>query len=243
MVSSMRHWATASDVVEGEGERLRVTAFGRRIFASSRGFDPYMEYDATMWLVHLNLCGRPAKTTWYWFFQSFRRAGHSAATISFRRSSSWRPRGGGSGFPRRRSAATSNACSGPMPRRWRLPAACRRTALESPLSELGLVRTVGRRDDYQCVRGAKPTLPDGVFALCVAPLLGDGRQDAGRFRSRWLRTRRGPRAECFSSTKPHWPIASLVWRMRPRGSFDGRKQLGSGRSCADGRWSARISMR
>jgi hypothetical protein len=40
-------------------------------------------------------------------------------------------------------------------------------ALESPLAELGRVRTVGRRDDYQFARGAKPTLPAGVFAQAL----------------------------------------------------------------------------
>lgn len=166
MVSSMRHWATASDVVEGEGDRLRVTAFGRRIFASPRGFDPYMENDATMWLVHLNLCGRPAKTTWYWFFnhfgaQSFRRDDLVQALVKLAASRDWK----------RVSDTTVRRDVECLLRTYAAPVASStgmpEDALESPLSELGLVRTVGKRDDYQCVRGAKPTLPDGVFAYAL----------------------------------------------------------------------------
>ena len=40
-------------------------------------------------------------------------------------------------------------------------------ALESPLTELGLIRPVGRRDEYRFVRGRKPTLGAGVFCYAV----------------------------------------------------------------------------
>ena len=36
-------------------------------------------------------------------------------------------------------------------------------ALESPLTELGLIRPVGLQDGFRFVRGAKPTLGHGVF--------------------------------------------------------------------------------
>ena len=39
--------------------------------------------------------------------------------------------------------------------------------LESPLTEIGLIRPVGRRDGYRFVRGHKPTLGAGVFCYAV----------------------------------------------------------------------------
>ena len=39
--------------------------------------------------------------------------------------------------------------------------------LESPLTELGLIRPTGRRDGFRFVRGPKPTLGAGVFGLAV----------------------------------------------------------------------------
>lgn len=162
MVASMRHWAAAADVVEGDGDRLRATEFGWRIFGP-RGVDPYMEHHATMWLIHLNLCGRPAKTSWYWFFnhfgaQSFRRDDLVQGLLKLAASREWQ----------RVSETTVRRDVECLLRTYAAPVASSagtpEDALESPLSELGLVRTVGRRDDYQFVRGAKPTLPDGVFA-------------------------------------------------------------------------------
>ena len=43
--------------------------------------------------------------------------------------------------------------------------------LESPLTELGLIRPVGRQDGFRFVRGRKPTLGAGVFCYAVTPFL------------------------------------------------------------------------
>jgi hypothetical protein len=39
--------------------------------------------------------------------------------------------------------------------------------LESPLAELALIHLIGKRDDYQFVRGAKASLTTGVFAYAL----------------------------------------------------------------------------
>ena len=39
--------------------------------------------------------------------------------------------------------------------------------LESPLTELGLIKATGRRDGFRFVRGPKPTLGFGVFAYAI----------------------------------------------------------------------------
>ena len=41
-------------------------------------------------------------------------------------------------------------------------------SLESPLTELGLIRSVGRRDGFRFVRGSKPTLRTGAFCYAVS---------------------------------------------------------------------------
>ena len=40
-------------------------------------------------------------------------------------------------------------------------------SLDSPLTELGLIRPGGRRDEFRFVRGAKPSLGPGVFCYAV----------------------------------------------------------------------------
>ena len=39
--------------------------------------------------------------------------------------------------------------------------------LESPLTELGLIKATGRRDGFRFVRGPKPSLSCGVFGYAV----------------------------------------------------------------------------
>lgn len=40
-------------------------------------------------------------------------------------------------------------------------------ALESPLTELGLIKAIGKRDGFRFVRGPKSTLRDGVFVYAL----------------------------------------------------------------------------
>ncbi|MCY3789900.1 MAG: DUF4007 family protein, partial [Gemmatimonadetes bacterium] len=46
MVSSIRHWATASGVIKDVSRRIVTTALGQRLFGPG-GLDPYMENPAT----------------------------------------------------------------------------------------------------------------------------------------------------------------------------------------------------
>jgi uncharacterized protein DUF4007 len=162
MVASIRHWATVTEIIEDGADRIQPTAFGKQIFGP-RGHDPYMEHHATMWLLHWKLCGRATKTTWFWAFnhfgaQTFRRDDLIQGLLKLAALRGW-PKASETTVRRDvecflRTYASPAASSGGAPE----------DALESPLAELGLVRTIGRRDDYQFARGAKPTLPAGVFA-------------------------------------------------------------------------------
>ena len=40
-------------------------------------------------------------------------------------------------------------------------------ALESPLTELGIIRSTGKNDGFRFVKGEKPSLKDGVFAYAL----------------------------------------------------------------------------
>lgn len=75
MVKSLRYWLEASGVgelrsVEVDGRKVRelhTSALGRVVQAR----DPFMEYPATWWFVHLNLA-RCSGSVWSWFFNDFR---------------------------------------------------------------------------------------------------------------------------------------------------------------------------
>ena len=72
MVSSMRHWAKATGMIEDApgANRLTTTPLGHLVFGDP-GLDPYMEHPATAWLLHWNLCSRSERTTWYWVFHHY----------------------------------------------------------------------------------------------------------------------------------------------------------------------------
>lgn len=167
MVASMRHWAVAADIIDesqGVGS-IRTTVLGRKIFGGG-GLDPYMEHPATLWLVHWMLAARPAKTTWFWAFSYYpavtfereqlvkglarlakERAWSRVATSTVKNDVACFVR---TYVPQQPSGQAGND-----------------DALESPLTELGLIKAIGKRDGFRFVRGPKATLGDGVFTYAL----------------------------------------------------------------------------
>jgi len=73
MVQSIRHWCLATRVAEERTnyKGLYPTPLGIKLF-SDNGLDPYLEDDATLWLLHWNLASKGTKAaTWYWTFNRF----------------------------------------------------------------------------------------------------------------------------------------------------------------------------
>lgn len=168
MVASMRHWAMASGVLsEPDGrQRIETTSLGR-LFFSNNGIDPYMESPDTSWLIHWQLSAHPHKTTWFWAFNHY-------PALSFERDMLAR------GIERlAHELGWSHASAATIGRdvscfvRTYVPQPVSRhvsyeDALESPLTELGLIKPVGRRDGFRFVRGPKPSLGMYVFCYSVA---------------------------------------------------------------------------
>ena len=168
MVASMRYWAIATDIVadDHDSRRISTTPLGRLIF-SDRGLDPYMEHPSTAWLLHWLLCGRETKTTWFWAFHYCPSIAFERETLvrgiqklaeerDWNRSSVATIRRDVSCFIRTYVSQTPSAHSG------------YEDGLESPLTELGLIKPTGRRDGFRFVRGPKPSLGAGVFGYAVA---------------------------------------------------------------------------
>ena len=168
MVGSMRHWATASGVVEElpDEQRIRCTYFGELLFRDVVGIDPFMEDPATSWLVHWHLAGRPEKTTWFWAFShfpalSFERDVLVRGLAQLAANLKW-PRSSAATIKRDVACFVRTYVAQPTSRR-----ASYEDSLESPLIELGLIKPTGRRDGFRFVRGPKPSLGAGVFCYAV----------------------------------------------------------------------------
>lgn len=167
MVASMRHWASVTGIIDDDPDSHRIftTSLGNLIFGD-QGLDHYMEHPATAWLLHWSLCGQPTKTTWFWAFHYF-------PSVSFERDALVR------GIEKlaedrkwtRASVSTIRRDVSCFIRTYVAQAPNRldsyEDGLESPLTELGLIKATGRRDGFRFVRGPKPSLGPGVFGYAV----------------------------------------------------------------------------
>lgn len=166
MVASMRHWANAAGVVtETQGSNIiQVTPLGKKLFGP-RGVDPYLEHPSSLWLLHWQLAARPEKTTWFWAFNHF-------PALTFEREQLCK------GLER---LAKERAWSRVAAATIKNDVACfvrtyvaqqpswqegHEDGLESPLTELGLIKGVGKHG-FRFVRGPKSTLGDGVFTYAL----------------------------------------------------------------------------
>ena len=144
---------------------MNLTEFGRWLF-SDQGMDPYMENPATCWLIHWKLCSRATKTTWFWAFNhchfvTFEREQMALAIQNLVQEQGWR----------KTSPTTIKndvACfirtyvsTNPSDTR------NREDALESPLTELNLLKPIGSHSGFSFVRGTKPSLVREVFLYAV----------------------------------------------------------------------------
>ena len=167
MVASMRHWAKAAGILREEpfGNSVKTTGLGRLLFESN-GLDPYMEHPATQWLIHWQLAARPERTTWFWSFShypsmTFERDDLVKKLERLTRDRNW---------SRVATATIKNdvACFiRTYVARQLSGKAGGDDALESPLTELGIIKAIGRKDGFRFVRGPKPTLGNGVFAYAL----------------------------------------------------------------------------
>lgn len=167
MVASLRHWATATGILRDISipPYIQTTTLGDRLFGPE-GLDPYMEHPTTLWLIHWQLAAKPEKTTWFYAFNHFSalvfdRDQLVQAIGRLAKDHQWS----------RVSLATIRNDVACFLRTYALqPGANKSTqedALESPLTELGLIKAVGKRDGFQFVRGMKPNLYPGAFAYGV----------------------------------------------------------------------------
>jgi hypothetical protein len=169
MVGSMRHWALHAGVIGEDREtgRFVPTPIGDFLFGKE-GVDPYLEDSASLWYLHWLLCsgerGPQIKTTWYWVFNHltsphFRREELVDSLMRLVETKGWQ----------RVARTTVQRDVECFVRTYEARQSGGRGTvedhLESPLAELGLLR--GFKGTFQLVRGPKPSLPNGMFAIAL----------------------------------------------------------------------------
>lgn len=69
MVSSIRFWMKAFDIID---QNDTPTIFANKLL-SEKGWDPYMEDEATLWLLHYNLVKKGMASSYFLIFNELRR--------------------------------------------------------------------------------------------------------------------------------------------------------------------------
>lgn len=176
MVSSIRHWALACDVIRDTdgADAYEPGEIGDLLFGT-HGCDPFLEKDATIWLVHWLLAGRAKRSaTWYVVFnyvdpQSFQAKDIVALIEEY---------------------AEANKAVRSKTTLVRDVDVCLRSyasvglrdvtedAAEPLLADLGLISTSGG-SVYHFNRGPHYSLPDGVFAFALLDFWQQGEATTG----------------------------------------------------------------
>ena len=172
MVASIRYWAKAAGIIKEQPNKpVEATMLGHTLFGQN-GLDPYMEHPATLWLIHWKLASCSERTTWFWSFSHypavmFERDDLVKRLCQLARDRNWK----------RAAAVTINNDVGCFIRTYvaRQPSKKDGTddTLESPLTELGLIKAVGKKDGFRFARSPKPTLGNGIFAYALISFWND----------------------------------------------------------------------
>ena len=171
MVLSIRYWMRACQILEADG--LTPSMIGNYIFDKEGGVDPFLEDEATIWLIHwlLSTNGEQA-TACYWFFNKFHRTEFTAQELQTALSD----------FVKDALVKTKRPASNTLkndslliPRMYTPSKAKGRLSLEealdSPLSLLRLISPSVGDKGYQSKSEARPGLPVGILAYAVAQLM------------------------------------------------------------------------
>jgi hypothetical protein len=74
MVNAIRYWAQATQIIEKTETGYQPTKLGHFIFDENEGVDPYLEDEATIWLLHWHMASNPEQATCaYWMFNRYHK--------------------------------------------------------------------------------------------------------------------------------------------------------------------------
>jgi hypothetical protein len=184
MVESIRHWCLVTQIVEEDpevkrnnGRVLRVSSIASKLL-QDRGWDPFLEDDASLWLIHWLLVSNPRiGTTWQIVFSLFQRPDFTKHELmdylaSFAEKQSLQVNKGSLSrdvdcFLRTYTPAKTTAKQ-----------TVAEETFDCPLQELNIIDLSPDGELYRFAIGAKPSLPAAVVGYALAQYFDTAR--AGR---------------------------------------------------------------
>lgn len=163
MVSAIRFWAIACNILEEHGDSYKITKTGDLLFDQFTGLDPFCESPSSVWLMHWFVASTPEKTTsWYYLFNHVVQQVFDREVVVEGIASELE------GIQAKLSKATLKrdveCCfRGYVPR---LSSDSPEELSEPLLGELGML-TEATKGTFEFRRGAKKSLHDGVFGYAL----------------------------------------------------------------------------
>ena len=167
MVTSMKHWAILSSLLEEVKDRkIQVSEFGKKLLSDKEGWDPYLEDIASLWLLHWKISTNLSKaTTWYFTFNKLTQIEFTKEQLVYEIglfAESNNVRANPSVIARdvdcfiRTYVPSRSAKLGLL-----------EDSLDCPLTELDLIQDIGQRGLYVFSRGQQRELPNEVFVYAL----------------------------------------------------------------------------
>lgn len=172
MVDSIKYWCLATQVLEIDPENrrkyhLRPTTLGNKIFLEDGGWDPYLEDEGTLWLLHYLLATNPewASTVYLSF--------NEMAGLEFTRNSlkqfidkllDRNPKWSTSENTIERDLNVFFRMYVGSPNKSRMAI---EDSLDCPLAELGLIHEDSPHRTYAFARGSKGSLPEAIVLYAI----------------------------------------------------------------------------
>ena len=161
MVASMRHWASYTGILaQDENRNLYVTDSARILFTDN-GLDPWMENFATLWYIHHKLVTNPVLFLYYWVFNKLNVLDFDKETLFTTIKEVLQERKiSVSDLTLRRDIECflSMYCVKTMK-----DLSLGEENIESPLTELGLISHLTRRDLFELKNGFKSSISSYTF--------------------------------------------------------------------------------
>ena len=172
MVNSIRYWLRACQLITPQ-KPDEALSIGDLIFSEDKGLDPYLEDEATIWLMHWLLAtNAPQATSWFWFFNKFHKPEFTSRELQTalgdfvndqvdqnKRPSMGTLKNDATLLPRMYCQSPGNTRS-PL-----------EESLDSPMALLGLVSQSTSGRSFRSKPEPRPNLPVGVFAFAVTQLV------------------------------------------------------------------------
>ncbi|MES9901841.1 MAG: DUF4007 family protein, partial [Sedimenticola sp.] len=172
MVNAIRFWLLATRFIESVERGYKTTVLGEAIFGPD-GYDPYLEDEATIWLIHWLIASNPEQATaWFWFFNHFHKpefetAEVVAALLDFTQQK----------ITAKCAATTIEKDAALVLRMFARARGNTRTPLEdmldSPLTQLKLITQSSTGRGYVSALAERDGLPIGIFGYALAELFND----------------------------------------------------------------------